>query len=66
MREKFLTFIGYYDEFDVNLLFDRSIYRSMCTPLPALGIPTEPHRGVDWVYSVFSSDCASVETHQLK
>ena len=29
--DEFLTSIDYYDEFHVNLLFDRSIYRPMCT-----------------------------------
>ena len=29
--DEFLTAIDYYDEFHVNLLFDRSIYRPMCT-----------------------------------
>ena len=28
---EFLTAIDYEDEFHVNLLFDRSIYRPMCT-----------------------------------
>ena len=28
--DKFLTSIDYDDEFHVNLLFDRSIYRPMC------------------------------------
>ena len=31
VEDKFLTSIDYYDEFHVNLLFDRSIYRPMCT-----------------------------------
>ena len=29
--DEFQTPIDYYDEFHVNLLFDRSIYRPMCT-----------------------------------
>ena len=29
--EEFVTSIGYSDEFYVNLLFDRYIYRPMCT-----------------------------------
>ena len=29
--EEFVTSIGHSDEFHVNLLFDRSIYRPMCT-----------------------------------
>ena len=29
--DKFVTSIGHDDEFYVNLIFDRSIYRSMCT-----------------------------------
>ena len=29
--DEFLTSIDYQDEFNVNLLFDRSIYRQMCT-----------------------------------
>ena len=29
--DEFLTSIDYDDEFHVNLLFDRSIYRPMCT-----------------------------------
>ena len=29
--DEFVTFIGDSDEFDVNLLFDRSINRPMCT-----------------------------------
>ena len=29
--EEFLTSIGHSDEFYVNLLFDRYIYRPMCT-----------------------------------
>ena len=31
MGDEFLTSIDYVDEFHVNLLFDRSIYRPMCT-----------------------------------
>ena len=31
VKEKFVTSIGRSDEFYVNLLIDRSIYRSMCT-----------------------------------
>ena len=33
MEDEFLTSnsIGYYDVFHVNLIFDRSIYRPMCT-----------------------------------
>ena len=31
--EEFVTFIGHSDEFYVNLLFDRYIYRPMCTHL---------------------------------
>ena len=31
MGDEFLTSIGQFDEFHVNLLFDRSIYRPMCT-----------------------------------
>ena len=31
MEDEFLTSIDYYDEFHVNLLFDRSIFRPMCT-----------------------------------
>ena len=33
MEDEFLTSIDYYDEFNANLLliFDRSIYRPMCT-----------------------------------
>ena len=30
MGEEFVTSIGHPDEFHVNLLFDRSIYRLMC------------------------------------
>ena len=29
--DEFVTSIGHDDEFHVNLLFDRSIYRPMCT-----------------------------------
>ena len=29
--DEFVTSIGHSDEFYVNLLFDRSIYRPMCT-----------------------------------
>ena len=29
--DEFLTSIDYHDEFHVNLFFDRSIYRPMCT-----------------------------------
>ena len=31
VRYEFLTFIDYYDGFHVNLLFDRSTYRPMCS-----------------------------------
>ena len=31
VRDEFLTSIDQYDEFHVNLLFNRSIYRPMCT-----------------------------------
>ena len=31
LGEEFVTSIGPSDEFHVNLLFDRSIYRPMCT-----------------------------------
>ena len=31
VRGEFLTCFDYYDKFHVNLLFDRSIYRPMCT-----------------------------------
>ena len=31
MGEEYVTSIHLYDEFYVNLLFDRSIYRPMCT-----------------------------------
>ena len=31
VEDEFLTLIDYYDEFHVNLIFDRSIYRPMCT-----------------------------------
>ena len=31
VQEKFVTPIGHSDEFYVNLLFDRYIYRPMCT-----------------------------------
>ena len=33
MEDEFLTSFDYYDELQVNLLFDRSIYRPMCTQL---------------------------------
>ena len=35
VEDEFLAFnsINYYDEFHANLLFDRSIYRPMCTHL---------------------------------
>ena len=31
MGDEFVTFIDHYDEFHENLLYDRSIYRPMCT-----------------------------------
>ena len=31
LGDEFVTSIDHYDEFHVNLLFDRSIYRPMCT-----------------------------------
>ena len=31
VKSEFLTSFDYYDGFHVNLLFDRSIYRPMCT-----------------------------------
>ena len=31
VRDEFLTSIDYDDEFHLNLPFDRSIYRPMCT-----------------------------------
>ena len=31
VEDEFLVSINHYDEFHVNLLFDHSIYRPMCT-----------------------------------
>ena len=42
--EEFVTSIGDSDEFYVNLLFDRSIHRPMCTHMGHFRIPSAMHR----------------------
>ena len=42
--EEFVTSIGDCDEFYVNLLFDRSIHRPMCTHMGHFRIPSAMHR----------------------
>ena len=37
--EEFVTSIGHSDEFYVNILFDRNIYRPMCTHMGEILIP---------------------------
>ena len=42
MGEKFVTSIHLYDEFYVNLLFEHSIYRPMCTHMGNGGMGQAP------------------------
>ena len=42
VEDKFVTSIGHDDECYVNLLFDRSIYRPMCTHIVLLVFPCIP------------------------
>ena len=54
VEEEFVTSIGHLDEFYVNLFFDRSIYRSMCTHMGYIRIYVRPNLGNFGEIPIFS------------